>query len=121
MFLDIVVERNAAIHHATHQVDAATGRIHLGTKLDIGGAGSGAQATVNAIQEQFVVDPFAMVRFLGSPQLVASVLASTCFQYLVTVSLEEIVRIESVLDLLHQSPVTLRFAPGLEIASQRVG
>ena len=59
MVFDIGVERNAAIDDATHEVDAATGGVHLGTELDVSRASGGTQAAMDAVEEEFVIDLLA--------------------------------------------------------------
>lgn len=55
----IFVQWNAAINHAPHEIDAATGRIHLRAQFYIRWTCCGTKATVNAIEKEFIVDPLA--------------------------------------------------------------
>ena len=62
MILDILIEWNSTIDHATHQVNAATWRIHLGAKFHIGRAGRGAETTMHTIEKEFVINTLPNAR-----------------------------------------------------------
>ncbi len=56
MTADLVVRGQASIGDGPHQVNAAAGAVVFVAEFEIGGAGGGAQAAVDAVEEEFVVD-----------------------------------------------------------------
>lgn len=63
---DVGIQIDPPIDQRTHQVDAPARTIHLGAQFDIGRACGRAQTTVDAIEEEFVVDPRGLCHRQGS-------------------------------------------------------
>ena len=55
----VVVEIEAALGERLHQVDSAARGIHLGACDNVGGASLGAEAAMNAVEQQIVVSDVA--------------------------------------------------------------
>ena len=53
---NLIIQGKSPVRYGAHQIDAAARAVRFGAQLDISGTGGGAQATVNAVEEQFVID-----------------------------------------------------------------
>src|SRR5262245_51140265 len=62
MLLDGLVEFQLAVDDIAHQVDASPGTVGLVAGLDVGGTGGRAQAAVDAVEHQLVVDDWPLPR-----------------------------------------------------------
>src|SRR5262245_9809181 len=52
----LTIELKPAIGHGAHQVNSSARTVVFIAQLHIGGTSRGAQPTMNAIQEQFIID-----------------------------------------------------------------
>ena len=66
---DVRVRVEAPLGQRLHLVDAPARRVHLGARQDVSGTSFEAQAAMDAIEEQFVIDHVAdrSLRLLRSP------------------------------------------------------
>src|SRR5262249_44040822 len=117
---DVGVQVELAVGDGAHQVNAAARAVGLVAQLDVGGTGGGAEAAVDAGEEQRVVDAVAALRpgwqegkgswgrGRGGNKGGGSRVSDRIHK---AAGVEQAARVEPLLHLAHQPPVAAGSAP----------